>query len=215
MPFSTPQTVFPTQRPEWADEQMAVNARTDHGHVLEGRNRTDTLGYLARMEEFRRKHHLDIPGASVIGTILFKGTVVDDKGRERPATPLESWSNSVKAGEDAAKNVGAVCLWAVGLFKKAAPAIDRIERFDWNEGAKAQEADKGRVERMGPQAGAHTDDSYSAYPRRPPTSMAGRAAATSDVPALPAPALALEDKRPKRIAPPPKGLPRPDRGQDR
>jgi hypothetical protein len=141
---------------------------------------------------------------------------VDEKGKERDATVLESWSQSVAAGEGLANNLIRLTGLGLSLLKdKTNPPIDRIRSFDWSEGAKAPEVDRGAVERMGPQAGADRDDVYTAYPRRPATGMTGRSAATGDVAALPAPARALEDHTPKRLAAPPKGLPKPDRGQDR
>lgn len=212
MPMTAAETVFPTQRPNWADEAMAHDALTDHGHVVDGRTRESTLGYLARMRAWRMENPIDIKGDSVIGCILFKVMEKTPDGKLKPADAMKSLSVSYQAGKDLGENMGKLLKFTGRLFLKDVPdPIDRIKSFDWSEGAKSLEAERGKVERMGPSQ-AHPADEYAAYPRRGAAGMNGRAsdgtaALAGAARALPAP--------PRALPAPPGQLPRPDRGQDR
>lgn len=212
MPMSEAETVFPTQRPNWADDAMARDALTDHGHVVDGRGRGSALGYLARMRAWRMENPIDIKGDSTIGCILFRVMETTPDGKLKPAEPMKSMAISYQAGKDLGENIGGIMKWGVGLFLKDRPApIDRIKAFDWSEGAKPLEAERGKVERMGPSEAHHADE-YAAYPRRGAAGMDGRA--SEGFAALAGAARALPPP-PRALPAPARQLPRPDRGQDR
>jgi hypothetical protein len=217
MPLSDANTMFRTYRPMWEDSAMSTTAWTDHGHVVAERNREGMPGYLQWLHRFvREKKDLDVLGTEVLFCVLFPCTVVDKNGKERPATPLEAWSQSAKAGERFAENIGSLCATVVSfLLAKKDPPIKRIESFDWSEGGKEPPVDRGKVERLDPWAGGDGGEDIRVYPRSDAMGMDRRIPSSASVAFLPVPPRALEDKGPRRIEGPRRGLPKPDRGQDR
>lgn len=212
MPMTAAETVFPTQRPDWADAAMARDALTDHGHVVDGRTRESTLGYLARMRAWRMENPIDIKGDSTIGCILFPVMETTPDGKLKKAEFMGSMRISYQAGKDLGENMGKLLKFTGRLFLKDVPVpIDRIKAFDWSEGAKPLEAERGKVGRMSPSEARHTDE-YAAYPRRGAAGMDSRA--SEGTAALAGAARALPPP-PRALPAPARQLPRPDRGQDR